>query len=617
MTVLYVRDRSKLSKYDGECDFFVVGLGAGGSVIAARLSEVPHWIVWAVDGGPSEDISSTNDRQGPSDKYPPYSFVSPHDPGIVSTPLLVANNKTMYIPRFNGLGGSTRLYGGIYARPSAQMMERWPSNWTLNHLNEYYQRIEDHYCYYYPSNVTDISEEDCLKYHGKNGPFQVNPTYPLEFADVSKLFKPYCTDTNQLWGGYNPDLNGQNHLGCSVVQVFNQRERLNRTNEQSPSEVRTSFRAYFNESVLERKNLRIHQATMVTQILFDGTKAVGVLIQSRTGTYKIQVKKEVILAGGTFATPHLLQVSGIGDPSVLSAAQIPLVAENYHVGRNLRDHVLISMTFQVKQANSTYPHTPNSTNQSHYIESIPNKDKSWLIHLNTGLRKDNITDLQIYFADSNYHWADHFVNLQPRECRFGSRGHEEQPSEFSLRMFLQDSTFLGNVTPISPNIRDKPIIDYNWKTITDYEYEVFNRSIQAIRRLVVTNTPWSNLIATEVYPGINTNLTDFINGHLESALHPITTCQMGLCCDTRLKVINVTNVRVSDASAFGHQVDANPSATIYVLAERLADIIREDYKDEIRKHAMLGTQAHASGATISYNIVRNMKDYSKYFPQGA
>ncbi|CAF4386042.1 unnamed protein product, partial [Rotaria sordida] len=146
--------------------------------------------------------------------------------------------------------------------------------------------------------------------------------------------------------------------------------------------------------------------------------------------------------------------------------------------------------FQLKNAFSAFPNIKK--NLTGYIKSIPNGSKSWIISLNAGLRQDNITDLQIYFSDTNYHSPDYFTNPQPRQCRFGSNGYRETPAEITLRMILQDPSFLGNVTPISDNIRDKPIINFNWKLINDYEYSVFEISIKKFRNLI-NNTVWGNL----------------------------------------------------------------------------------------------------------------------------
>lgn len=405
-------------------DFIVVGLGAGGSIIASRLSEMSQVTVLGVDGGPNE-LNTDDDPSGLD-----YSFISPHDPSIVSLPLPAGNNKIMYIPRFNGLGGTGRLYGGINVRPSRSILERWPKNWRYDDLLPYYKKIEDHYCYYYSSNETGISDNDCQLYHGKGGPLQVNPTYLPEFANISKFFEPICKDSNQLWHGYNSDLNGINNLGCSLFQRYFNRKG-NRTNVQSEYYLGTSLHGYLIESVLKRINLRIRSATIVNRILFDITqtppKAIGVIIQNSSGIYTIKAEKEVILAGEAFSTPHLLQVSGVGNPKHLQSVGISHIATNSYVGLNLRDHVAVPMIFQLKDKYSTYPNHANLTTPPIYRKSIPNGSKSWLIALNTGLRNDNITDLQMYFSNTNYHSPDNFMNPNPRKCRFESNGYREKP----------------------------------------------------------------------------------------------------------------------------------------------------------------------------------------------
>ncbi|CAF1255968.1 unnamed protein product [Adineta steineri] len=604
-----------------EYDFIVVGLGAGGSVIASRLSEIPHVTVLGIDGGPHE-VDADED---PNDSEFPYSFISPHDPSVVSLPLKAGKNKIMYIPRFNGLGGTLRLYGGINVRPSRAILERWPENWRYDDLLPYYKRIEDHYCYYYPSHETGISDQDCKKYHGKDGPLQVNPTYVPEFANISKTFESICKDSTQMWHGYNSDLNGANNLGCALFQRYLNRKG-DRTDVQSDYYLGTSFHGYLNSSVCKRTNLRIRPATSVIKILFDTSctppKATGVVIQNGTGVYTIKVKKELILAGGAFATPHLLQISGVGDPVHLQSINILQIATNYHIGRNLRDHVAIPIIFQVKDKYSTYPNHENATTPPQYRKSIPNGSKSWIIALNTGLRNDNITDLQIYFSDTNYHSPDGFMNTNPRKCRFGSNGHKEEPlAEITLRMILQDPSFSGTVMATTGNIANKPMVDFKWEKISDYEYGVFSVTVDAIRKLLHT-TEWGDLIADELFPGNDTTIEEFINNHLESALHPISTCQLGLCCDENLLVYNISNVRVCDASAFGEQVDANPTATIFALAEKLSDIIRKEYGyvSYSKNHNLLTKEKSrvlAPGETIPSDTIHKLKDYSQIFPQAA
>ena len=531
----------------------------------------------------------------------------------------------MYIPRFNGLGGTTRLYGGINVRPSRSILNRWPLGWRYDDLLPFYKKIEDHFCYYYSSNETGISNENCLKYHGKNGPLQVNPTYIPEFANISLMFQSICKDQNQMWKGFNSDLNGENHLGCSLFHRFYNRKG-NRTDVHSDFDLGTSFHSYFNSTVLQRTNLRIRSATLVKKILFDENvhppRAFAIRIENSSGEYLIYVKKELILAGGTFSTPRLLQISGIGDEKYLQSINIQPVATNIHLGQNLRDHISVPMIFQVKNKSSTYPNYPNQSFPFIYQKSIPNGSKSWLIALNTRLRQENITDIQIYFSDTNIHSPDNFQSKSPRKCRFGSNGHQEGPlAEIILRLILQDPSFLGTIVPLTNSIRDKPKIDLNWKNISDYEYQVFQMTFDRIRQLISTSE-WGNLIENEVYPGKDLNERDFINAHVESALHPISTCQMGLCCDTQLRLINVSNIRLSDASAFGGQIDANPSATIFALAERLFHFIQKDYGFQSIDTSHKVSNEHrsrsiASGQTISSNIIETFKDYSQIFPDAS
>ena len=570
----YLSDIQPLGISSETFDFIVVGLGAGGSALAARLSEIPNWKILAIDGGLEENVNTSFAIED----FPLWKpFSSPQDPGFVTIPQSFANNRIIYLPRFSGLGGTTRLYGGIAVRPSATMLNQWPKGWQFDDLLPYYKKLEDHYCYYYEPDVTGISNDTCFQYHGKNGPMQVNTMVFDEMCPFEQLFFPFCNDTKELWGGWNPDLNAANNFGCSFFQRFFNRSSNNRANVEATADLETGF--HYLSTAINRSNLRIREGYKVTKIIFDSSqtppKARGILVSTPEGIKVIYANSEVILAGGSISTPHLLQVSGVGDPKDLAAGNIPLLAPNAFVGKNLQDHVSIPMIFQMKSNASIIPNTSSGT------FSNANKQKGFLLQINTS--DTGIVDMQIYFTYKNKHSPDKFLNELPRNCRQGSEGIKENPPEYTLRLILQNATFRGTIKAMSSSIFDRPLLDLGWNSITDYEINAFNVTIQAIRNIIKkSNVPggWGDLILDEVFPGLATPLESFLQSNLESALHPVTTCQIGTCTDENLRVINTTNLRICDASSFGGQIDANPVMTIFAIAEKLADMIKLQYQGD-------------------------------------
>ncbi|CAF0885106.1 unnamed protein product [Adineta steineri] len=540
--------------------FIIVGCGTSGAVLASRLSENPNFRVICIEKGPS-DLPSDNDWNGmgiPRD----FNFLSPHDPIAISS-RQQSLNRLIYVPRSMGLGGTSRIYGMINVRPSPDSLLEWPQGWHYDDLLPYYKKLEDHYCHH---EQTNISKEECELYHGKSGPMQVNSLDPTAFHNASKAFREICYDTSQPWKGYSGDYNGDitnKPHGCSLFQQF--KYRPSNTSGWARGSSKTG---YITTDILKRPNLSIIVDSTVTRIVFDDTaRAIGVEYFdpiSRT-VKRISALHEVIIAAGAFATPHLLQVSGVGDPNHLKKIGVTLVANNSYVGKNLADHLSLPYIVQLNGCDEAF--------------SDMNGPFSWLMQFNSGVRKhqsNNIRDIQIYFMDA----ADGIFTYQSRFCSAESKEkcNADSSTNATFRIILQNIDFSsGTVQALTSSIFDKPTIDLGWTKLSDDDKEAYYMAINLLRSYTTNkSSEFGKLIAREILPG-TLSLDDYMKKHIESALHPACTCRMGFCTDDQLVVRGTRSLRVCDASSFGSQIDANPAATIYAMAEMLSDKLIQQY----------------------------------------
>ncbi|CAF1439595.1 unnamed protein product [Rotaria sordida] len=543
--------------------FIIVGCGTSGAVLASRLSENPNFRIICIEKGPN-DLPDSNAWDGmkiPKD----LNFISPHDPIVISTRQQI-QNKPIYIPRSMGLGGTSRIYGMINVRPSPDTLRDWPQGWHYDDLLPYYKKLEDHYCNY---DHTNITRDECELYHGKSGPMQVNSLDTSAFHKLSKAFTEICYDSSQPWNGYSDDYNGDlinKPYSCSLFQQF--KYHSNRSSNASTFSRGSSKSGYLTSQVLDRPNLSVIVDATVTRIIFDDTnRAIGVeYFDPISHTIKrIHAFYEVILAAGAFSTPHLLQVSGVGDPDHLKQINITLVANNTHVGKNLADHISMAYIVQLNVCDEAL----NGTNGPF----------SWLMQFNSGVRKNqsrNIRDIQIYLMDT----ADGRFTNSDRFCsnELKSSCDANNPTNSTFRIVLHSSDFsFGTVKALTSSIFDKPAIDLGWTKFSEDDKKAVSVVFNLLRSHTMNkSTEFGKLIAREILPGKLT-LDEYLQDHADSALHPACSCRLGFCTDEQLIVRGTRSLRVCHDSSFGSQLDGNPAATIYAMAEMLSDRLLKQY----------------------------------------
>lgn len=240
----------------------------------------------------------------------------------------------MHTDRSNSFkGGSTRYYGGLSVSSSKQLLdEKYPVGWKHDDLLPYFKKSEDHFCHYRNSTETGISLADCIAYHGKNGPMEINPTY----WNVSNVTRDLRYGCQELGIPFTSDYNsGDRHQSYGITQFF--RKLANRTDPASTPSLENAWTGYMDQGIIERGNLMIAFDATVEAILFrekhqSNPEAYGVSVMISGKRYQITARKEIVLSAGVYDTPKILQLSGIGNAALLEQYGIHVVVNNSFVG---------------------------------------------------------------------------------------------------------------------------------------------------------------------------------------------------------------------------------------------------------------------------------------------
>lgn len=535
-----------------EYDFIVVGVGSAGSMMAARLSEPDYnWSVLALDRGSArlsaQPDSAFNDLSGV------------YDPNYFSIEQDYLQGRLVRNPRYYGLGGTAMINGMTAVAPSQSLLNQlWPAGWKWDDLFPFMIKMQDHYCYYLPSSITGISDEDCHKWHGRDGPIDIAP--PL-FANMSEVLLDMMKECDQGVGFMSDYDNPTKQSGCYFQQQF--RHSLNKSDLNSATIRESTWQAYL--SGIDRPNLRILESATVYKLVFDKedpTKCVGVTYEHEGQVHTAMAKKEVILSAGVFDTPKLLQLSGVGPKAWLEPYNISVVADNQYVGSNFVDQMAIYMAFETTESLPKLPWGADTC--------------GWL--LNSGLKPSNAnwTDIQIYcYSLFPVLTLDYpIVGVDPILAYL-----EPSVPFVTFLAFNAQPEARGTVRIQSLSPYDRPRIDHGWQNMSDYDQKNLQFGVDFVRNLT-RNTTWGRrYVKKELFPGDRYAGSDDLHRRMNlcSAYHQAGTCALGQCTDNEARVVGIKNVRVCDMSLFPTQLNVNPTYTLYSMCEKVAQLIKMEH----------------------------------------
>ena len=521
-------------------DYIIVGAGSAGCVLANRLTENGRHSVLLLEAGPRDTNPWIHIPLGYgklfNDKRVNWSYESEPQPAL--------GNRRIFTPRGKVLGGSSSINGLVYIRGQREDFDGWGvPGWRFDDLLPYFIRSED-------------QSRGADRWHGTGGPLAVS-----DLPDRHELCDAFIESAQANGIPRNDDFNGESQEGAGYYQANLRNGR------------RISSAVGYLRPAEKRGNLRVEVDALVTRILFDGKQATGVEYL-RNGTPESAAGREILLAGGSFNSPQLLQLSGIGPAAQLQRLGIPVVHDAPQVGEGLQDHLYVRTFWRCNR-----PITIND-DVAH-----------WWRKAGVGLRyllqrRGPLTVSAGYAAafartrpeltrpDAQYY----FINFSVAK----RGGVLDKFSGFTCSMSQLQAESRGWVRLRSPDPREQPAIHYNYLS-AENERRTMVDGLKLLRRIVNT-PPFSGYVAEERAPGpqvrTDDEWLDFVRATAETVYHPTSTCRMGTDADSvvdeRLRVRGLAGLRVIDASVMPTVVSGNTNASVIAVAEKGADLVLED-----------------------------------------
>ena len=452
-----------------------------------------------------------------------------------SEPEPLLGGRRIFTPRGKVLGGSSSINGLVYIRGQPEDYDGWRiPGWSFRELLPYFKKSEN-------------QARGADAWHGAGGPLEVGDLERHELCDA------FIAAAAALGIPRNPDFNGASQEGTGYYQATTCRGR------------RCSTATGYLRPAEKRPNLRVLVNTLATGITFDGRRATGV----RTTTETHSARREVILAGGAFNSPQLLQLSGIGPAALLQRHGIPVLAD-LPVGEGLQDHYYARTFWRCCK-----PLTLNDDMAS------------WLGRARIGaqylLRRQGPLTVAAGYAAAFARTRPelkrpdvqiYFINFST--AKRGGVLHSFSGFTCSVSQLQVESR--GSVTIRSGDAAEPPAIRYNYLA-TQNDRRVMVDGMKLVRRIVNT-PPLREYVAAEELPGSKVQSDDellaFVREYGETVFHPTSTCSMGTVVDERLRVKGVGNLRVIDAAVMPAVPSGNINAAVIAVAEKGADLLKED-----------------------------------------
>ena len=529
-------------------DYIVVGAGSAGCTLANRLSENPaNQVLLLEAGGKDNNIwihvpvgyAKTLDKPGLNWRFD-------------SEPEERTYNRQIPIPRGKVLGGSSSINGLLYVRGQHQDYDHWAqmgcTGWSFEQCLPFFKKSENF-------------ERGGDEIRGSGGPLNV-----MDMPSTHELLDAFIDAGEQAGYPRNPDYNGKDQEGFGYYQVTQKAGR------------RWSTAKAYLEPALKRPNLRLETQAHTTRLIFEGKRCVGVEVIQQGKTHQFRAGREVVLAAGAIQSPQILELSGVGQASLLKDLGIDVVHELQGVGENHHDHYLSRPMWRLTKNVSINNDARGVRLVNEVLKYV--FGRKGLLTYPAGIVHGFVkTRPELETPDVQYHIAHASIT------DIKTRALEKEPGMTCAPCQLRPQS-RGFVHIKSADPFTQPRIVCNF--LKEYEDQQAMIGGLKIARQLVEQPALKPYVKFEITPGkdcqTDDELLDFALRTGATVYHPVGACKMGpegdpmSVVDPRLKVKGISGLRVADGSVMPQLVSGNTNAPIIMIAEKAASMMLEDAK---------------------------------------